>query len=358
MPVEFTMGKGPIYVTGADSLKGSAIVQQILELPKKYHHLTTYPVLAAVPDGTTMHAYSLGSLGAKVIVPDLVHHYQDTVDLLKGVTKLCLVVDPLSSHLTRDNIVDYAKRYIDAATEANVSHIVFLSPFSPLDPISPPTTPLTSAPPSVLNAKTVTAASHITEDTVCSFRSQFNVIEAYLRSKFTRGITVLHHPGLLHQHLVVFGDYIRKHNAFPLPSTLLENSIESSNLHDIARATATVLYSPSSRFCNNYRITGPQLLTLQEVSARVLTGLKRDITIDGMEVHHLRQVLQESIGNEEHVSFLMEVWGLQRTLGGRRFEVTRDLEALTGQSGKTLKEFFEDQHVVDSFMSCKLPFVV
>ncbi|KAI9029585.1 hypothetical protein CLU79DRAFT_734829 [Phycomyces nitens] len=333
------VGKGPIYVTGADGHKGSAIVNQLIELPKKYRHLVHYPIYAAVPDSTTAQAKGLQDNGATVIAVNLQDH-DATVKALEGVAKLCLVVDPLSTRLTRDNIFDYAKRYIDCAMDANVNHIVFLSPFSPLDPVSPPTSP------------------QQTEDPTNLFRTQFVMIEAYLRSKFTQGITVLHYPGLLHQHLVVFGNYIRKHNAFPLPSTLLENTVESSNLLDIARATATVLYGPTARFSNiDYRITGPQLLTLQEVSARVLSGLKKDHTIDGMDVQNLTDVLRESVGNEEHVQFLMEMWGLQRKLGGRRFEVTRDLEALTGQSGKTLNEFFEDQHVIDSFLAPTPPFV-
>ncbi|KAL0075664.1 hypothetical protein J3Q64DRAFT_1769303 [Phycomyces blakesleeanus] len=343
--VSNNVGKGPIYVTGADGQKGSAIVNQLLELPKKYKHIVNYPIYAAVPTSSTAHAQSLEKNGATVIAVNLLDH-QATVRALQGVAKLCLVVDPLSTRLTRDNIFDYAKRYIDCAIEANVNHIVFLSPFSPLL-VSPPTSPQPQ--------------TTIQDDPTNLFRTQFGMIETYLRSRFTngRGITVLYYPGLLHQHLVVFGNYIRKHNAFPLPSTLLENTVESSNLLDIARATATVLYSPTSRFANNdYRITGPQLLTLQEVSARVLSGLKKDHTIDGMDVQNLTNVLRESVGNDEHVQFLMEMWGLQRKLGGRRFEVTRDLEALTGQSGKTLNEFFEDQHVIDSFMAPTQPFLL
>jgi hypothetical protein len=187
------------------------------------------------------------------------------------------------------------------------------------------------------------------------------LIESYLQAQFSNDhITILRYPGVLFQHLVVFGQYIVQHNAFPLPSQQSEITVESCNLIDIARATACVAYSPTFRHCrNSYKITSPQLLTLEEVSQKVLQGLEYDHdAINFMDVPTLQSVLTQSIGNEEHVLFLMEMWGISRKEVGRRLEITRDLEALTGQSGKTLNEYLKEDGVRDAFLSPSATFKV
>lgn len=195
-----------------------------------------------------------------------------------------------------------------------------------------------------------------------TYRSQYMMIESYLRSQFDpKRTTILRYPGILYQHLRVFRKYIIENNAFPLPNQHIEFSVESSSMTDIAQAVACIAHSPTVRHSSNvYKLTGPQLLTFGEVSARVLTGLRRDgNAVNLMDMATLQEILYESVGNKEHVAFLLEVWGLQqKQLSGRRFEVTRDLEALTGQSGKTLNEYFEDDHVQDIFRSpMPTPFV-
>jgi len=120
-------------------------------------------------------------------------------------------------------------------------------------------------------------------------------------------------------------------------------TIESSDLVDIVRVTCFIAFSPTSRHGGkDYKVTGPQLMTLEELGHRVSAGLKRDIRVDMVEIRSMRDILLEIVPNEESVAYLLEMWGLQWRLNGRRFEVTRDLEALTGQSGKTLMEYFED----------------
>lgn len=229
---------------------------------------------------------------------------------------------------------------IDAAKAADIQHIIFLTPFSKLDPPTPPCTP-----------PLTTERQHS-----ASYRSQFILVQTYLQSVFSSNMTTtLCYPGILHQHLLVFKDYIQQHNAFPLPNKYLENSVESSNLDDIARAAAYIAYSPTSRHGGKeYKLTGPQLLTLKEVCSNVLHGLGRNIQVDTMDVYRLRDVLAESIGNQDHADYLLEIWGLQKQqqlLGRRRFEITRDLEALTGESGKTLLDYIQDDNVSSNFQS-------
>ncbi|KAF7721996.1 hypothetical protein EC973_003878 [Apophysomyces ossiformis] len=322
-------GKGPIFVSGADGDKGLAIVQQLVQLPEKHSHLTRYPVSAGLADPNTARAKLLQAIGAKLVAFDIFNHPEAAVDALQGVAKLCLLIDPLSERMKRSNAFHYGKAFIDAAKQANVEHIIFLTPFSPLDPV-----------PAALLDPT-------------SYRSQFMKIESYLWSQFDNNrITILRYPGLLHQHLLVFRKYIAEHNAFPLPDKHHEITVESSNMLDIARATAFIAHSPTIRHSRNaYKITGPQLLTLQEVSERVLRGLQRDIAINLIDdIDTLKKILCDCVGNEDHVVFMLEMWGLQQQkVSGRRFEVTRDLEALTGQSGKTLNEYFEEDGVREAF---------
>ncbi|CAM0141789.1 unnamed protein product [Umbelopsis sp. WA50703] len=339
-------GKGSIYVSGADGEKGSHIVQQLLDLPQRHPHLPPYPVYAGMPNATTVNGQALQKKGAHLIQFDIFENPEWVVEALQGMAKLILVVDPLSDRITRNNAFHYAKTYIDAAKQANVSHIIFLTPFSPLDPSTSPnvTPPLT--PPSSEGDKRRLSLSDAS-----SYRSQFMMMESHLQLQFPASqITILRYPGILHQHLSFFAKHINTHNRFPLPSKQLQITVESCNMQDIARAVSFIAFSPTTRHSSNvYKLTGPQLLTLQELSERVSAGLGRDLPVDAMDMRSLKHVLGETMGSDDKVAFLLEMWGLQQRLEGRRFEVTRDLELLTGQSGKTIGEYFKEDSVKHIF---------
>ncbi|GAA5810791.1 hypothetical protein MFLAVUS_004218 [Mucor flavus] len=329
-----TTGKGSIFVSGTDGDKGVTIVQQLLQFPQQYKHLSPQVIYAGLPDDTTPRAKSLQGLGANVVAFDIFNDHAAAVNALTGVTKLCLLIDPLSERLQKSRAYHYGKAFIDAAKEANVEHVIFLTPFTPLDA-------------AISNNEPTEKVKYD------SYRSQFMLIESYLHSQFnTNQITLLRYPGVLHQHLLVFGKYIAQHNAFPLPNQQMEITVESCNMIDIARATACVAHSPTLRHSkNSYKISSPQLLTFEEVSERVLSGLDRENTVNLMDVDTLQKIIGDSIGNDDHAVFLLEMWGMQQKLKGRRLEITRDLELLTGQSGKTLNEFLKEDGVRDAFLS-------
>ncbi|KAI8389293.1 hypothetical protein BD560DRAFT_485983 [Blakeslea trispora] len=328
------VGKGSIFVSGTDGDKGVAIVQQLLQLPEQYKHLTRQHVYAGLPDDTTPRAKSLQGLGAQVVAFDIFHDHQAAVKALTGMAKLCLLIDPLSERLQRSNAYHYGKAFIDAAKEACVEHVIFLTPFSPSD---------------ACFMKAQEQGDEVMP--FDSYRSQFVLIESYLHAQLGNNqITILRYPGVLHQHLLVFGKYIAQHNAFPLPDQHLEITVESCNMIDIARAVACVAHSPTLRHSKNAYKISSSLLTLEEVSQRVLQGLSRENAINRIDVSALQKVLSEAIGNEDHAIFLMEMWGLLQQQN-RRLEITRDLEALTGQSGKTLNEYLLEAEVRDAFLS-------
>lgn len=240
----------------------------------------------------------------------------------------------------------FLSSYIDAAKQAKVSHVIFLTPFSPLDPSTSPnvTPPLT--PPSQDGEKRRTSLTQAS-----SYRSQFLMVESHLQLQFPASqITILRYPGILHQHLVFFAKHIITHNSIPLPGKQLQITVESCNMQDIARAVSFIAFSPTARHSSNvYKLTGPQLLTLQELSERVSAGLGRDLPVDAMDMRSLKHVLSDTMGSDDKAIFLLEMWGLQQRLEGRRFEVTRDLEQLTGQSGKTIGDYFKDDNVKHIF---------
>ncbi|CAO0798422.1 unnamed protein product [Mucor circinelloides] len=330
--------KGPIFVSGADGDKGYAIVKKLLDTPNLLH-LNPQPVYAGVIDTKSTSSREMSSLGAMVLDLNILESFDKVVDALKKAVKLVLVIDPLNKRMTKENLFQYGKLLIDAAKAANIQHVIFITPFSKLDPLTPPSTPLRAE-----------------KQPSASYRSQFMLVQTYLVSVFSKETTtILCYPGILHQHLLVFKDYIQQHNAFPLPNKHLENSVESSNLDDIARAAAYIAHSPTSRHGGKeYKLTGPQLLTLREVSSNVLHGLGRSIQVDTMDVYRLKEILTESLRSQDHADFLLEIWGLQKQkqlLGRRRFEITRDLEALTGKSGKTLLEYIQDDNVSTHFQS-------
>ncbi|KAI8332048.1 hypothetical protein BC941DRAFT_455806 [Chlamydoabsidia padenii] len=326
------IGKGPIFVTGADGDKGISIVQQLIHLPNQHKHLPAYPVYGGLADASTDRAQTLEKMGAKVVAIDIFSEPHKATEALRGVAKLCLLIDPLNDRMTRNNVLQFGKTFIDAAKEAQVDHIIFLTPFSPKDPYL--------------------LQGQMSEDTMrClhqpSFHYQFMCIESYLRQQLDKDkVTILRYPGILHQHLMVLRHYVAEHDAFPLLD--LDYTVESCNLADIARATGYIAHSPTIRHAGNiYKITGPQLLTLLELSQRMFSGLQRDHAVNLMDLSTLRQILYDSVRNEDHVGFLLEMWGLQQRK--KRLETTRDLELLTGKSGILLNEFFDDDQVRDSF---------
>lgn len=132
--------KGPIFVTGADGEKGtlspsiiilrhayyfqcahqasssillhylgSAIVRTLLEIQVLHSQLEGFSVYAAVPDVSTTEARELEILGATLVELDPITKPEAVVDALRGMLKLCLVVDPLAQQITRMNAAQYAR---------------------------------------------------------------------------------------------------------------------------------------------------------------------------------------------------------------------------------------------------------
>lgn len=103
------IGKGPIFVTGADGDKGMAIVQQLLNLPNQHKHLPHFPVYGGLADGKTERAQALEKMGANVVAFDIFNEPHKAVEALQGVAKLCLLIDPLNDRMTRNNILQFGK---------------------------------------------------------------------------------------------------------------------------------------------------------------------------------------------------------------------------------------------------------
>ncbi|RIA91229.1 hypothetical protein C1645_124292 [Glomus cerebriforme] len=335
--------KTAIHVAGADGELGASIVKGLLEMPYLYPRLPDIPVYAGVHHETVQSSTVLSISNALVVEVDPVNHPDSTVHALKQVSKLLLLFDPLSGVIRQNDVFAFAKgyfflyihnRYINAAKQANIEHIVFLTPFSKLDtPHSPPLTPIDDDDEDRTN---------ITR----SYREQFEAIESLLQESFSPSqITILRYSGVLNQHLLYFAKYIIEKSKMPL----IDNShmtFECCDMSDVVRASCHILVSPIQRYGGKkYKITGPNLLTTDEIAIKASLGLKREISVEFMPIKQLKKVLMEMTSDKEVVAYLLELWGLQTYLGAtRKVQVTRDLEIITGSTGKSLREFFENSY--------------
>jgi hypothetical protein len=105
------IGKGPIFVTGADGDKGFAIAQQLILLPDQHKHLPAYPIYGGLADSTTTRAQTLENMGVKVVAIDVFMEPHKATAALQGVAKLCLLIDPLNVRMTRSNVLQFGKTY-------------------------------------------------------------------------------------------------------------------------------------------------------------------------------------------------------------------------------------------------------
>lgn len=93
--------------------------------------------------------------------------------------------------------------------------------------------------------------------------------------------------------------------------------MESSNLDDMAEAAAYISHLAISRDDGKpYKLTGPQLLTLEEIGLSVLNGLGRDVCINTIGDNNLRNILAQSVDSKDQVNFLMEILGIKTAASG------------------------------------------
>ncbi|CAJ0840393.1 9294_t:CDS:2 [Entrophospora sp. SA101] len=159
-------------------------------------------------------------------------------------------------------------------------------------------------------------------------------------------ITILRYPGVLHQHLLYFAKYIIEQSTIPLIDNP-QMTFECCDINDVARSCCHILYCPPQRHGGKeYKITGPNLLTIDEIGSKASLGLGCDIKIKLMPVNQLKQVLMDLTADNKLTAYLLELWGLQGYLGiSHKLQVTRDLELITGGGGSNLREFFENNKI-------------
>ncbi|CAG8470939.1 10349_t:CDS:2 [Acaulospora colombiana] len=322
-----------IHTAGADGELGASVVRGLLEMKNLYPNLQNVPIYAGVHHETIQSSTVLTERDALVVEIDPVNHPESIVYSLKKVSKLLLLVDPLSREITRRDALAFAKGYINAAKEAGVEHIVFPTPFAKLNiPCSPPLTP------------TEETDEKKDIEPVSPYRDQFETIESLLKENFRPSqVTILRYPGVLNQHFLYLARYITEKSKIPL----IDNPhviFECCDISDVVRAICHILYSPVQRHGGKeYKITGPNLFTNNEISAKASLALGREIGVDLLPIKELRQTLINATHDKEEVAYLLDLWGLQGQIGAaRKVQVTRDLEMITGGTGKSLREFFEN----------------
>ncbi|CAG8513953.1 8715_t:CDS:2 [Cetraspora pellucida] len=323
--------KNAIHVSGADGEFGLLIVRGLLEMPNLHSHLSNVPVHAGVHRETSK-SIELEKRGALIAEVDPVNQPESVISIsLNSASKLLLLIDPLSGEITRKDVLAFAEGYINAAKDANIEHIIFPTPFAKIDsPYSPPLSP--------------TEDSEHYSIPIRSYRDQFDIIESTLRNSFDASqITIIRYPSVISQHLLHFSRYICEKSQIPMidnPNVIFE----CCDISDIVRALCYVLYCPVQRHGGKeYKITGPNLLTTHEIAVKASLGLGREIKVELMPIRQLQRMLMDITSDREIAAYLLELWGLQGYVGAsRRVQVTRDLEIITGGTGKSLREFFEN----------------
>lgn len=325
--------RNAIHVAGADGELGASIVRGLLEMKNLYPNLQNVPIYAGVHHETIQSSTVLTERDALVVEIDPANEPESVVYSLKKVSKLLLLVDPLSGEITRKDVLAFARGYINAAKEAGVEHIIFPTPFVKLNiPCSPPLTP--------------TEESDERRDigSFRPYRDQFETIESLLKENFQSSqVTFLRYPGVLNQHFLYFASYIIEKSKIPL----IDNPhviFECCDISDVVRAICHILYCPVQRHGGKeYKITGPNLLTNNEISTKASLALGREIGVDLLPIKELRQTFLDVTNDKEEVAYLLDLWGLQGQIGAaQKVQVTRDLEMITGGTGRSLREFFEN----------------
>ncbi|CAG8575831.1 11417_t:CDS:2 [Acaulospora morrowiae] len=325
--------RNTIHVAGADGELGASIARGLLEMKNLHPNLYNISIHAGIHHKTIKTSNMLTERNdVSIVEVDPINQSELVVDSLKKASKLLLLVDPLSGEVTRKDALAFAKGYINAAKEAGVEHIVFPTPFAKLIvPCSPPLTP------------TDETDKNGDMECISPYRDQFESIELLLRENFQPSqVTILRYPGVLNQHFLYFARYISEESKIPL----IDNPhviFECCDVSDVVRAICHILYSPVQRHGGKeYKITGPHLLTNNEISAKASLALGREIRTDFLPIKQLRQAFLDVTHDKEEVAYLLDLWGLQGQIGAaRKVQVTRDLEMITGGTGMGLRKFFE-----------------
>lgn len=270
-----------IGVTGATGRLGGRVAQRLSDASASQRLLVRDPARAPRLSGSTVAHAPFGDRRAVIAALD-------------GVPTVLMV----SASETADRVAQHT-RFIDAATEAGVEHLVYISFYG----ASPEAT------------FTLARDHHATEEHIRASGMAFT----FLRDNFYADLM----PALVGEDGVIRG-----------PAG--QGRVAAVAQDDVADAATVVLLDPASHAGSTYSLTGPESLTLDEVATTVTAELGRPTRYDA-------ETLDEAYASRASYgapSWLVDAWISTYTAiaTGEVAGVTDDVERLTGHRATSLAE--------------------
>lgn len=270
-----------IGVTGATGRLGGRVAQRLSDASASQRLLVRDPARAPRLSGSTVAHAPFGDRRAVIAALD-------------GVPTVLMV----SASETADRVAQHT-RFIDAATEAGVEHLVYISFYG----ASPEAT------------FTLARDHHATEEHIRASGMAFT----FLRDNFYADFL----PALVGEDGVIRG-----------PAG--QGRVAAVAQDDVADAATVVLLDPASHAGSTYSLTGPESLTLDEVATTVSAELGRPTRYDA-------ETLEEAYASRASYgapSWQVDAWISTYTAiaTGEVAGVTDHVERLTGHRATSLAE--------------------
>jgi NAD(P)H dehydrogenase (quinone) len=270
-----------IGVTGATGRLGGRVAKRLSDASASQRLLVRDPARAPRLSGSTVAHAPFGDRRAVIAA-------------LASVPTVLMV----SASETADRVAQHT-RFIDAATEAGVEHLVYISFYG----ASPEAT------------FTLARDHHATEEHIRASGMAFT----FLRDNFYADLM----PALVGEDGVIRG-----------PAG--QGRVAAVAQDDVADAATVVLLDPASHAGSTYSLTGPESLTLDEVATTVSAELGRPTRYDD-------ETLEEAYASRASYgapSWLVDAWISTYTAiaTGEVAGVTDDVERLTGHRATSLAE--------------------
>lgn len=277
-----------ILITGATGNVGRATAQSLLSLGK--------PVRVAVREPSKLPSSIADS--AEVVTADL-GRSEDLAHALSGVTKALLVTP------NGEGQEQLERGFIEQAAAANVAHVTKISSME-------------AAP----DVRSAIPRSH--------YRS-----EEYLRAS-GMDWTMLR-PSFFMQNLLIWSTAIREQGCFALPLGDAQTSLIDAR--DVGKAAASSLSSDTHRN-RTYELTGPELMTFDEVAAVITEQTGKTVRYLAQSSDEFRALLERIVPSTWQVDALVALFA--QIADGALARRSGDYRALTGASATRLSQFVAD----------------
>ncbi len=276
-----------ILITGVTGKVGGELAQQLID--------ADIPFSAVVRNRDK--AQALIDADADVVVGDL-----EDRDFLKaamaGIEKAVLIMPNV------ENQLEIEKQFVDVAKECGVQHIVYLSS---LESVPESTNPITSI--------------HVaTEDHIRASGLDWTMIR----------------PAFFMQTFVASAPRIKESGKIVLP--LGDAQISATDLRDVAAVIVKVL-TESGHAGKSYDLTGPELLTMQEIAARFSAILGREFTYVDLPLAAFKEALGK-VYSEWRVNAVAAE--LNSIANGSLDHTTNTVQELLGRAPNSIDKFIRD----------------